>query len=279
MVRATTVAAAAFALLLLASSASAGRHLRGAGAPSASAGRQLLQIDTVELGTAGDFAILAKTGITTVPDSVITGDIGVSPITFAAMTGFSPIADSSATFYTSAQVTGQLFGADLIAPTPTKMTAAISDLEAAYTDAAGRPNTDGARINLGAGTLGVSGAESAPLTAGVYTWSTDVTVTANIWLSGSDTEVFIFQTTGDLKMADNLSVTLSGGALAKNIFWQVAGAVTVGAGAHFEGNILAKVAVTFVTGSSLNGRILSQTAVHLQKAVITKPAQVTSGGN
>jgi hypothetical protein len=275
MVRATTVAAAAFALLLLASSASAGRHLRGAGASSASAGRQLLQgAATVDLGTAADFAILAKSGITTVPDSVITGDIGVSPIAFTAITGFSAVADSTDEYYTSAQVVGggKMYGADLTSPTPSKMTTAISDLETAYTDAAGRPNADAARINLGAGTLGVVGGTDDKLTPGVYTWTTNVLITDSIYINGSPTDIFIFQIAGDLTMAANLQVTLCGGALPKNIFWQVAGAVSIGAGAHFEGNILAKVAVTFVTESSLNGRILSQTGVALQKAVITKPA-------
>jgi hypothetical protein len=63
-------------------------------------------------------------------------------------------------------------------------------------------------------------------------------------------------------------VLLEGGALAKNVFWQVAGHVTVGAGgAHMEGVLL--VAVTFVTGSSLNGRILAQTACNLQIVAIT----------
>ena len=61
------------------------------------------------------------------------------------------------------------------------------------------------------------------------------------------------------------------GAKAENIIWAVAGEVTVGAGAHMEGILLAKTAIKFMTGSSLNGRIFAQTAATLQKAVITQP--------
>jgi hypothetical protein len=67
---------------------------------------------------------------------------------------------------------------------------------------------------------------------------------------------------------------LTNGALAKNIFWQVAGYVNVGEGAHMEGILLVKTAVTFVTGSSLNGRVLAQTACVLQMATITQPSEL-----
>ena len=62
---------------------------------------------------------------------------------------------------------------------------------------------------------------------------------------------------------------MAGGAQANNIFWQVAGKVNVGTGAHMEGIFLVQTAVTFKAGSSLNGRILAQTACVLEKATIT----------
>jgi hypothetical protein len=229
----------------------------------------------VSLGSAGDYVILAKTGISTVPDSAITGDIGVSPITGLAMTGFSfSIAsdEHGETFSTSTQLTGQAFAADYGGATETKLTTAVLDMEAAYTDAAGRLNPDAARINLGAGILGVAGGAIDPLTPGVYTFGTGVTITSDIYFDGSDTDIFIIQIAGNLVQAANKNVILQGGALAKNIIWQVAGYVSVGAGAHMEGTLLVKTAVTFVTGSSLNGRVLTQTACNLQVATITEPA-------
>jgi len=67
-------------------------------------------------------------------------------------------------------------------------------------------------------------------------------------------------------------MTLSGGALAKNIFWQVAGTATFGANSHFEGVVLAKTDIKLLTGTTMNGRTLSQTQVVLQQATLTQPA-------
>jgi hypothetical protein len=224
---------------------------------------------TVNLGTAGNYAILTKSGISTVLPSVITGDIAVSPIAAAAMTGFDLILDSEGTFSTSSQVTGQAYAASYIAPIPTHLTTAIGDMETAYTDAAGRPNADAARINLGAGEIG-----GQTLTPGLYTFSTGVDISSDVTLQGGPTDIFIIQMAGNLMLAANKRVTLTNGVLPENIFWQVAGNVSVMAGAHMEGILLVKTDVTFITGSSLNGRVLAQTACVLQKATITEQPAV-----
>jgi hypothetical protein len=138
-------------------------------------------------------------------------------------------------------------------------------MEAAYTDAAGRaPNATG----LYAGNL--SGQTLAP---GVYKWSTNVLITTNVTLAGPSNAVWIFQIAGNLTMGSGAKVLLSGGAQAKNIFWQVGGGVGVAIGttAHVEGTILTKKAITLKTGASLNGRALAQTAVTLQKNTIVIP--------
>jgi hypothetical protein len=230
---------------------------------------------TVELGTAENYVILSKTGISTVPQSAITGDIAVSPIAAAALTGFSLTVNSGNTFSTSTQLVGKAYAASYTEPIPTQLTAAVGDMEAAYTNAAGRPNADGARINLGAGILGgVFGGETHPLTPGVYTFNTGITLNGAIFFNGSATDIFIIQMAGNLLQVANTRVTLTGGALPKNIFWQVAGFVEVQVGAHLEGVILVKTAASFLTGSSLNGRILAQTACVLQSATITEPPSV-----
>ena len=105
----------------------------------------------VDLGAANDFVILAKTGISTVPGSSITGDIGVSPAAATYITGFSLSADATNVFAASTQVVGQVFASDYEPPTPSNMTAAISDMETAFSDAAGRaPDV----TELGAGDIG-----------------------------------------------------------------------------------------------------------------------------
>jgi hypothetical protein len=220
--------------------------------------------EAVNLGKASTYAILSKTGISTAPTSAITGNIGVSPITAAAITGFSLTADSTGAFATSTQVTGSVHAADYAAPTPSDLSVTIGDMMIAYTDAAGRPTPD--HLNLGKGKLG-----GMTLGPGLYTFSTSVDIPTDITISGSSTDTWIFQMTGDLIMASNMRVTLAGGALASNIVWQVAGYVEIGTGAHMEGILLVKTAAHFRTGSSLNGRILAQTAVTLQSATVTQP--------
>ncbi|CAE8618266.1 unnamed protein product [Polarella glacialis] len=220
--------------------------------------------DAVNLGTAGNYAILSKAGISTEPTSAITGDIGVSPIAATAITGFSLTADSTNVFATSTQVTGKVYADDYHPPTKSALTVAIGDMETAYTDAAGRLNPDSE--NLGSGDLG-----GQTLGPGLYAFSSSVKIPTDCTISGSATDKWIFQMSGDLTMAANTKVILEGGALASNIVWQVAGFVKVKTGAHMEGILLVKTKADFLTGSSLNGRILAQTAVNLQSSTVTQP--------
>jgi hypothetical protein len=216
----------------------------------------------VVLGTAGNFTILAKTAITNIPNTVITGDIGLSPAAESYLTGFS---QTKATGYsTSPQVIGFIYAADMTPPTPTNMTIAIADMETAYTDAAGRPTPD--HTDLSGGTIG-----GLTLYPGLYTWGTDVLVTTDITISGGANDVWIFQMSGNLLTSSATNVILSGGAQAKNIFWQVAGQATLGTNSHMEGTILSQTAVTMATGSSLHGRALAQSQVALDQVAATHP--------
>jgi Ice-binding-like len=214
----------------------------------------------VVLGTAGTFVILTKTGITDVYASAVTGDVGVSPITGAAL------------LLSCGEVSGTVFTVDAAGPLPcavnnaTVLTAAVGDMGFAYNDAAGRPSPN--FVELGAGEIG--GLTLAP---GLYKWATGVSIAADVTLSGGPDDVWIFQVAGKLKQANATRVTLAGGALAKNIFWQVAGAVTLGTTAHFEGVVLAKTMIAVNTGASVNGRLLAQTAVTLQMDTVTQPAR------
>jgi hypothetical protein len=231
--------------------------------------RELSYTNSVNLHSARDFAILTKAGISTVPASAISGgDIGVSPIAAGAMTGFD-FAGGVGNNRTSTQLESgkQAIAASDGGDFASRLITAVGDMETAYTDAAGRPNTEASRINLAGGLLG-----GKTLTTGVYTFGSDVNLNGDITIDGSANDIFIIQITGNLIQAANKNVILTGGALAKNIFWQVAGYVTVGAGAHMQGTLLVKTAVTFVTGSSLDGRILAQTACVLQSTTITAPA-------
>ena len=220
----------------------------------------------VGLGTAGNHVVLAKTAISSVPASGLTGDIGLSPAAASFVTGFSLVADSTNVFSKSTQVVGKVFAANYAVPTPSGLTTAVSNMESAYTDAAGRPTPDFLEYHTG----NIGGLVLVP---GLYKWTSTVTIPTNVTLDGGANDTWIFQTTGDLSMTAAKTVTLSGGAQAKNIFWQIAGQATIGANSHFEGIILSKTAVTLQTGATMNGRVLAQTQVALQQATITQPAQ------
>jgi len=221
----------------------------------------------VLLGTSGNFVILAKTGISTVPTSAVTGNIGLSPAAASFITGFALTADPTNVSSTSTQVVGggKVYAANYVAPTPTNLTTAVLDMQAAYTDAAGRPTPD--HLNLGSGNIG--GLSLAP---GLYSWGSTVSIPSNVTISGGPNAVWIFQMSGDLIMSSATRITLSGGAQAKNIFWQVAGQTTIGTTAHFEGIILSQTAITLQTGATMNGRALAQSMVALDSATITQPA-------
>ena len=220
----------------------------------------------VVLGAAGNFAILTKSGIDTVPTSAITGNIGVSPIAASFITGFALVADSSNVFSTSTQVTGKVFASDYAVPTPVNLTTAVSDMESAYTDAAGRPTPDFS--DLGAGNI--SGLTLVP---GLYKWGTGLSINTDVTLSGGPNDVWIFQVGQGITEANGAHIILTGGALPQNIFWQSAGVVAIGTTAHFEGVVLSQTSITLDTGATLNGRLLAQTAVTLKASTVTQPAQ------
>jgi hypothetical protein len=219
----------------------------------------------VDLGSACNYVILAKSGITNVPTSSITGNIGVSPITVAAFTGFDLTLDGGGQFATSSQVMGQARGASFGNPIANDLTIAVLDLEAAYLDAASRNHIDESRTNLNNGDI-----SGLVLGRGVYTFTTTISISSDLSFDGGPDDVFILKTTGTLLQAPDTNVTLLGGVQAKNVFWQVAGNVVIGAGAQMQGIILCKSDVVFVTGSSLTGSIYAQTAVALQMATITE---------
>lgn len=215
----------------------------------------------VDLGASGNYVILAKTTITNIASSAITGDLGLSPAATSFYTGF---ALTNATGYaTSTQVVGKMYAASMASPTPVNLTTAVNNMQTAYTDAAGRPTPD--FLALGTGNIG-----GKTLTPGLYKWTNTVTVPSNVTISGGADDVWIFQVAGNLTVSNAVNVTLTGGAQAKNIFWQVAGTVSLGTTSHFEGVILSKTGITFKTGASLTGRALAQTAVILDKNAITE---------
>ena len=135
--------------------------------------------------------------MTTTSGSDVCGDVGTSPIAGTAITGFalSPSNTGSVPSLTSTLVDGGVFVVSNKAPTPTVLTTAVIDIEAAYVDAATRANPD--YTNLNSGGTSIDGLELSP---SLYKWTTDVTVPVDgsFILSGSATDIWIIQIAGNL---------------------------------------------------------------------------------
>lgn len=218
----------------------------------------------VDLGAAGNFVILAKTGVSTTGASSFVGDIGLSPAAATFITGFGLTNDASNTFATSALVTGKIWAADYTAPTPADLTTAVLAMQNAYTDAAGRTSPD--HTELGAGNI-----QGMTLAPGLYKWGTGVSIPSAVTLAGGSNAVWIFQIAQDLTVGNGAIVTLSGGAQASHVFWQVAGAATLGTTANFKGIILSQTQIVMNTGATLTGRALAQSAVSVDATTVTHP--------
>jgi hypothetical protein len=224
----------------------------------------------VNLGTAANYVILSKAGVSSVPASVVTGNIGVSPAAHTYLTGWSLIAEPSNTFYTSAQVAApsKLYAANMVGgTTTTDLGTAVLDMGTAYTAAAGMAPARGGAGGVCPG----AGAFSGTISTGVYTCAVDVTIPGSLTLSGTATDVWVFQITGKLTQANATQVILTGGAVAKNVFWQVSDVVTIGTTATMQGVILANTNIAVQTGATVTGRLLAQTEVTLDTATVSAP--------
>lgn len=216
---------------------------------------------TVELGTAEAFAVLAGAAVTDVPVSTITGDVGVSPAAGSSITGL-----------TCEEVDGTIYSVDDSGPVcrvtdPGLLTVARADQTIAYQDAAGRTPT----TTYPDGDDQLGGDQT--LVAGVYRFGSAPTanLVGNLTLDGDESSVWIFQATSDLVFASGSTVTLTGGAQACNVFWQVASSATLGTGSDLVGTVLADAGITARNRATIEGRLLAGTAVTLDMNTITRP--------
>ena len=201
-------------------------------------------VPPVPLGAAAAFTVLG-TAVTSTGSTVVGGDLGVSPGT--ALVGFPP---------------GVVSGTEDLGDPPAA--AAAAALTAATLDAAGRTTTGTA----------ISGDQAGvTLDPGVYAGPAAISLSGTMTLDGqgNPNSVFIFQINAALATAALSSITLTDGAQASNVFWDVVGAVSIGAGASFSGTILGTAAVTVGAAASLDGRALSAAAVTLSGNVVTMP--------
>lgn len=219
----------------------------------------------VGLGTTDPFAILSGAGVTDVPTSAITGNVGVSPATGASITGL-----------TCPEVTGTIYTVDNAGPAchvqdPARLTQAKNDLTAAFNDAASRAVTQQVGTELGGQTLNPGVYDSASTTFGITAGAGPLILDAQ----GNPNGVFIFKmasgATG-LTVGPGSQVQLTGGAQACNVFWEL-NTATINTTAVFKGTILAATQITVANGANIEGRLLAQTAnVTLIADTVTRSA-------
>jgi Ice-binding-like/Secretion system C-terminal sorting domain len=223
----------------------------------------------IDLGTAGNFRILANTGITGGAGSHITGDIGCLAAA-STITGFNLVLDGGGTFATSSSVTGKVYAFNYAGSTPTNLTAAAGFMGTAYTNAANRtPIPVGTFLNAGSGEIG-----NLNLGPGLYKWTSAVTISNDLTLTGNSTDVWIFQIASTLDMANGKQIILVG-ALSSNVFWQVADQVTLIGTSAMKGIILGQTGIAMGDNGTLDGRALAQANVTLIHNTVL-PVELTS---
>jgi len=230
--------------------------------------------DCVALGTdGGTFVILSTAGITNTGShtTAITGNIGTSPITAAAMNDVFCSEITGTMYGVNAAYVGD--GVDVTCfaggPPPNAnkdlVDNAVLDATAAFGFADAKVPGVG---NTDLGAAGdITGLNLAP---GVYNWTTGVGITGNVTLTGTASDVWVLQIAGGLTAGNGSTVTLVG-ALPQNVFWRTAGVAALGTTAAFKGVILSDSSITLATGATVDGRLYAASGVTLDANTVTRP--------
>lgn len=196
--------------------------------------KQKIAMESLSLASASNFAVLAGAAVTNTGETVVTGDLGLSPGT--SVGGFPP-----------GILNGTLRVNDEIA------NKAKLDLTNAYNDAAGRTSKDMVTLSGNIGGL--------TLTPGLYKSTSSLEISSGdltFDARGDANAVFIIQIASTLTTTADRKVILSGSASASNIFWQVSSSASFGTTSVFKGTVMALESITFNTGAKLDGRALAR---------------------
>jgi hypothetical protein len=205
----------------------------------------------IDLDCANSFTVLAGSTVTSTGNTIVHGDLGLSPGT--AVVGFPP---------------GQVLNGAIHINDALANNAKLC-LTVAYNDAAGRTLnviivSDG---ELGGKTLAPGLYRSAPGSFGIT--NSDLTLDAQ----GDANAVWIFQMpSSTLTVGNGRQVILAGGAHSSNIFWQIGSSATIGTTAAMKGTMMADQSITLNNGASLNGRALARiAAVTFDNNLVIRP--------
>ena len=216
----------------------------------------------VDLKFAGRFGILSGVGVSNnAGASVINNlDVGIYPGARSSVTGFPP----------ATIVNGNIYAADDGGATAAMLNQAKLDLVAAYLFVEGATSPAPATVS------GDQGGKT--LAPGIYkSTSTLLIQNGDLTLDaqGNPNAVFIFQVASAFTTVGGAggSIILSGGAQAKNIYWQTGSSATIGTYTNFYGNVLALQSITMGAYSNAVGRMLAQngSVVMTSTNTISKP--------
>lgn len=217
-------------------------------------------VKPIELGASEEFAIIAYTSITSTPSSSINGKVGLKPGT-RSLIMLNP----------STEVAGGVndtYAADDSGDALNYITKAREDLILAYRDAMSR-QIDDDKNELDEGIINK---KKMLFSSGVYHWSKGLTIENDIILDGNESDVWIIQIIGNLKLAKNVKIILKNGAQAKNVFWAVTGKVTLDSKSFFTGTIMGQLTFEIKEKAQVNGRVFVKNGkLLMDQSIITKP--------
>lgn len=190
---------------------------------------------TVHKGTTVSFGVLAASTVTNTGPTSISGTaggyVGLYPGTsFTGSTGVTRTGDHITDF--SAQL-------------------AQTDLITAYNDL-GVPSPSLISSSDLAGRTILPGAYAT--TAGTFSNSGNVIFDA----LGDPSAIFIFQAASTVITSTNSTMTLTGGAQACNVYWQVGSSATLGVSSTFVGHVYALASITATTNATIYGQLLAR---------------------
>jgi hypothetical protein len=215
------------------------------------------KLKALNISQAEDFAILAYASISSIPNSAISGKVGLLPGTRDQITlGSTEVAGGA---------TDIIASDDETIPTNLLSNAKV-DMVTAYKEAVNlTPDTD--KIGLYEGML-----NGQILAGGCYKWNGDLNISKDFTIEGSASDIWVFKIAANFKVGSDVHLTLRGGANAKNIFWQVAGSAVIESGSTMAGTIIAQQSVVMKNHSELIGRTFAKNGyINLNQAKITKP--------
>ncbi|MDX9933096.1 MAG: Ig-like domain-containing protein [Bacteroidales bacterium] len=220
--------------------------------------------DLPDLNTVADFGIIAGVGISNNAGFSVINDmnVGISPGVRSSITGFPPAIVVNGAIYASDDLTPVGVAAMLIQ--------AKQDLTDAYLFAEGASSPAPATVSgdIGGMTLAPGIYKS---TSTLLIQSGDLTLDAQ----GDVNAGWIFQVASDFTTVGGAggNVILTGGAQAKNVYWQVGSSATIGDFTSFKGNVMALTSITMNSGATATGRMLARNGAVVMTStnIINKP--------